>query len=229
MTITEINNLKIEQYFYELSMRLVPTLTPDKFEIIQNAIPYDGIMFSSQFTKPTLAEYEAEFALLKQELIDIENARLAEIARREALKVRISKLEDYHAIATNIGKHKSNEAVEYKRIIDENDEITLSELEAEYSTYIIKKDKKAIRDNKKEIGIKAKVACEDCLSLISGGNSGLTDAQIDQMILDFSAIYSALKQRRPNKAKLLISAIPNNGIIDELKSELLEELTEHGF
>jgi len=49
------------------------------------------------------------------------------------------------------------------------------------------------------------------------------------MILTFADIYEAFKQRRPAKALRLIKLVPNDGVIDALKQELIDELAEHGI
>ena len=227
MTLTEINALTIDDFYYQLSTRLINGIQPNEIQIIDKT--FDGCIISSNYVKPTLAEYESEFLVLKQELIDAENARLAEVARREAMQLRIDKLVDYHIISSNIGKHQANEKVEYKRIIDENDIITLEELEAENAIHVIKKAKKESREIQKRLGNKRDQACKDCLAIIRGENLGKTKTEIDAMKLAFSEIYTRLSDGSPELARLAIEAIPNDGVVDLLKADLLDELLEHGF
>jgi len=229
-----MNNIKIENYFSQLTMRLLPKITNDLFEIVPDKnglITYDSIMISSKFTKPTLLEYEAEFALLKDEMIAAEKARLAEIARVEDITKRFRAIKNIHQVAFNIKKHQPNMEMELLRIIESDDQVTLSELETENVIVEDKERRRKIREIKKEKGSKKSKVCKEILKLISGDNDEKLkkDSEIDAMLVSFKPIYDALKQNRPMKAKTMINAVPYDGIIDELKDEILEEFTEHGF
>jgi len=229
MTIQEINALLIDSYWEILTYRLLPTLTPDKMEMQGNK--YTDIMLNSTFTKPTLLEYEAEFVIYKQELVDQENARLAEVARVEDIKSRYSILEPYiHSL--KIGStlaDQPNPAIILRELTKPEKLIDLELMESKYPSLLAASQKKQIRADKKVIGNKQKAACEECLAIIRGDNNGKTDADIDSMLTTFAPIYAALIQHRPNKVRTLVEAVPNDGIIDILKQELLEELAEHGF
>ncbi|MDH3324060.1 MAG: hypothetical protein OEL89_00315 [Candidatus Peregrinibacteria bacterium] len=227
MTLQEINKLLIENFWHQLTFRLLPDLI--SVEFIDNA--YDGIIIDSEFAKPSLLEYEAEFVILKQELIDAENARLAEIERVNAIKARFSEIEsDIHNLKMGTQYYNEpNPAIILKDIIDSNDSASLDLMEAEYARLIPIKANKEAREIQKRPGKQRKLACEECLDIIRGGNLGKTQAEIDGMKTMFADIYTRLVDGSPEFARVEIEAIPNDGIIDLLKKDLLDELTEHGF
>jgi len=137
MTLEQIGQLNLDKTFWQVLLRLVD------FSIVDNGLPtytidpdltksmYDRYTLNVQVSKPTLAQMEAEFLVYKQELTDVETARLAEIARRDALQIRVDALgNDFHQllIKANI-PNIPNSALEDKRIIDEDDTIRLQALE----------------------------------------------------------------------------------------------------
>lgn len=85
-------------------------------------------------------------------------------------------------------------------------------------------------ENKKMLGKKARIACQNCLDLIAGNNLNLnlTGEQITQQIQQFTPIQMALMNLRPTTAKHLINSIIPDGILitENLKESVLNELKD---
>ena len=89
--------------------------------------------------KPRRSEITAEFALYKQELIDAENARIAEVTRIALLKDRISKLKHGNAAASIIAG-QPNAALVFKHIIESDDLSLLQAIEVRDGELLLEAD-----------------------------------------------------------------------------------------
>jgi hypothetical protein len=109
MNIDQIEILKIE----------------DCREILENRLDlyYDGVSIADD------EELEAELVLYKIELVFAEEARLAEIARVEAMKVRFSAISDLRLSMHRIGDQTPNMALFELDIISTNNVALLEALE----------------------------------------------------------------------------------------------------
>lgn len=142
MTLEQIGQLNLENSFFEILNRLVD------FSVISDKLPaytidpdttlsmYDRVSLHTSVSKPLLTDMEAEFLVYKQKLTDMETARLAEMARREALQLRIDALgNNFHSLLAKANiPNIPNSAIEYKRIIDEDDTVRLDALELAQKT-----------------------------------------------------------------------------------------------
>ena len=182
--------------------------------------------------KPTLAEVQAECDRIQAELDAAEAARLAEEARVQDIKDRWAlAMEDMHGTWKETGRpHEANPALHLKRIIEEDDQVFLAELEAANTTRKNKADKLNARRALKDSGNKKLLVCSEILNLIRGANSeeGKTEAEIDAMEAQFADIVNALEKGRPSKAKRLIDLVTDPTVAD-LKVLILEEFAEHGY
>jgi len=196
---------------------------------------YGRIQLNSAYVLDDIAVLQDEKDLIKGRMINDENARLelvaaeAEKARVLDFEIRLGLITNYYSRAEAIGKYNSSMHSEYERIIKENDITTLLELEAQEAIDRPSEIKKESRKNKKERGKRKKVVCNECLDLVRDFNDGKTGSQVDAMKASFGQIYTRLKDGSPSEARLLIEAVPYDGVIDELKDDLLDELTEGGF
>jgi len=235
MTLEQINALTLENSFYTILYKLVDFsgFNEKAYNISEDTSlsMYDRLSLHVSLVKPTLLEFEAEFALYKQGLIDEYNARLVEEARVLDIKTKYSSIESFiHTLKVGTSyENEPNPASILSDILTFDNQVDLDSMLAKLPGVIALEEGRKLRKIKKEVGRKQKLACEECLSLIRGYNEGKTDTEIDSMLTTFASIYSALIQHRPTKARTLIESVPNDGIIDLLKQDLLEELSEHNF
>lgn len=210
MTLEQINELTVTQVQDILGRRL-----RDKSEEI-NAI-----------------NLEAELDLYKQELIAEENARIAEANRIRDIKERWSAMPDIRLAFNEIGSSVANPAIELKRIIAEDDQQMLSDLETAYVVALNKiaeeRSKNAIREN----GKMARECCFEILDVIAGWNiqRNLTKEQKDNMVVTFAQPLQALQVYRPGLAKSLIEEItPDNDLVtNEMKEDILSVFTKYNI
>jgi len=126
----EINAMILDDVIATIKWRL---LTLEQRTQIQNEeLVFDEIVFDQ-------AVLDAEFLVYKQELIDAENARLAELARVQDIKDRWAALQDERFAVHKAGYDIPNLALELKRIIKENDVVRLAEYEAKVSEIVAEK------------------------------------------------------------------------------------------
>jgi len=237
MNLEQIGQLNLENSFLAILHRMVDFTVIDNglvaYEISSDTSlsMFDRTTLNTQVVKPLLADMEAEFLVYKQELTDIETARLAEIARREALQVRIGALGNhFHQLLelANIA-NIPNAAAEYLRIINEDDTAVLGALEAVLPTHLANVAKKAERELLKQEGSRAKKCCDDCLDIVRGFNKGRSDAQIAEMKATFASIFVELNYASVSLAKNLINNLSPSADLIPLQIKLLEEFAEHGF
>jgi hypothetical protein len=113
MTLQDIDLMQIEDHEYKLRERLLPN------------------------EEPTSEELAAEFEIYKDELRAEEEARLVELARIQDIKDRWAGLADLNMTMMRLGHDQTiqNYALELTRIIEENDQIRLAELESDDAVY----------------------------------------------------------------------------------------------
>jgi len=113
MTLQDIDLMQIEDHEYKLRERLLPN------------------------EEPTSEELAAEFEIYKDELRAEEEARLVEVARIQDIKDRWAGLADLNMTMMRLGHDQNiqNYALELTRIIEENDQIRLAELESDDAVY----------------------------------------------------------------------------------------------
>lgn len=86
--------LTLDEVFINILYRLVDFSTIPRDEVnymVSEDVTlsmYDRVALHSSLTKPTLTAMDSDLVVYKQELTDIENARLAEIVRQNDLKAR---------------------------------------------------------------------------------------------------------------------------------------------
>lgn len=134
MTLQELNNLTLDDRLFQVAERLVDFSSVPQgeapYRLEDGESKYDQLRLYGDLVKPSLEQFQAEFAIYKQELIDLEEARLAEAARVEDIINRFNSLQDVYRVISEAGYQIGNPALEMKRIIQENDQARLAEYEA---------------------------------------------------------------------------------------------------
>lgn len=194
---------------------------------------YDRILIHSALTLPSLAVVEADFAAYKAELVIVEEARLAEIARVEALEARIDAISDIRGALGEAGLDIPNAKLELKRIINENDEERLALLESSFATHQVRETKRLTKEARKNSGKAAREVCNDILDLIAGFNleRSLTTEQIDTLKTTFATAKAYLSDGQPWGAKAAISVITPDEVLitQDILDDILEEFTDSGL
>lgn len=135
MTLEQINLLELSlDYYPQMVARIVDVSEVqgawyDLDEDLQKS-DYDRFMVHASIIKPTLQRITDEFLEYKSELIAIENARLAEIARVQDIKDRFNALSDVRMAISKANLNIANPTKELERIIKENDQEMLASLES---------------------------------------------------------------------------------------------------
>lgn len=224
MTLNELNVLVLINRLIDTSF--IPS--KEKIYTLNNDYSlsfYDRIIMHKTLTKPTLDEFNSELEIYKNELKEIELARLAELERIADLERRFLNLEHIRQAISNCGTDQPNHLIELKRIIAENDTIKLEQYEQENSTLVEKYSKENALKDKIKLGAMARKICIEVLDYIAGLNliKSLTKEQIDQMEVIFSDIHTALKNNRPDTARTLIENITPDGVLltNEEKDSIL--------
>lgn len=224
MTYTEINALQFdESTVYILLSRIFDLngiidneqpLYQVSYEVPEDSF-YDRLTLHSELSKPTLQTFQTELDLYKVELTSIEDARLAEVARIQDIKDRFNAIKSIHRVFQSCGKTQPNSALELKRIIDENDQDTLTNYEIAYIPIKDEEDRKERLANLAKVGEKDRNICQKVLSIIGGFNrdKALTKEEIDSMVVTFGSALNALNLNRPDTAKQLISEITPDGVL----------------
>ena len=98
---------------------------------------YSRLQLHESLIKPSYEEVQSEFATYKQELIDAEQSRLAEVARVDSIVQRLSVILDPNIPLLRLGLLNSqpNYAMIYKGIVDQNDTQLLEQIESEWAAY----------------------------------------------------------------------------------------------
>lgn len=132
MNLQQIQNLTLEQCYYDLLLRLFPEGVPPFSLDEQEENFYNKLTFENSELKPTLEQMENQLSLYKAELQAAEEARLAEIARREAMQARLDAIKDSAMACYKLGLVQDgfNFALIAKDIIDSNNETLLAQIEA---------------------------------------------------------------------------------------------------
>jgi hypothetical protein len=214
MTLEQINELVYTDIIGLLQSRLF---------IKNNIEPVDTLYFSVE-------ELEAELVIYKSELIATENERL----RRVDLEDRFNSLSDMRQAFHSLHS-EPNPSLWLKNLLlsDPDDaELKMAELEAKDSELNAVKIASDVINNKLKNGAMVRTICSNLLDLVAGNNleKGLTIEQIDQMETDYSDIFKALQNLRPDKAKSLIVAMTPDGVLvtDDDKAEYLAEFLKYG-
>lgn len=236
MTIEEINLLSWEDYKFFIANRLNGSIVDFTFPVVgqdsegrdvfdrswEAAISPDG------YTKPSDAELEAEFEVYRQELIDAENFRLAEIARISAWKSRYNAIDDKRMAAFEAGINESNLDKYFNDAIKNGNEVPLLAIEAGWAIAQPKLNLEKEKRLREKMGAVARGRCTRALNRIAGWNiqRELTTSQITQMETSFAPILQALSNLRPDTAKTLISVIEpdDNLVTQQMLDEVLEAL-----
>jgi len=239
--IAAINELLIDDCFFSLLDRLV-----DFSNIPQNEAPYllsedeelsyyERITLHESLTLPSSDDFDAEFIIYKNELIQEINNRYDELERIYSITERYNAIEDIRGAINEAGLDESipNVKIELKRIIKENDITQLELLENSGAAFIGKEAIKAQKIVRKEKGKKARMLCTDILDLMAGFNleRELTSEQINELKTTFAAINGYLMSNQPWAAKVLIDAIEPDDVLvtAEIKQAILNEFTESGL
>lgn len=239
MTHDKINNLSVENSIEVLLNRVLDLSSVPSgqawFSLHEDDSKdfHDRIILHPTLVKPSLIIIQEELVAYKSELTAIEDARLAEIARVQDIKDRVGAINDIRGALLKASMVISNPAKEIERIIREDDQATLSTIESASTEVQADANKKENRKTKKKLGRIAVKACESCLELIAGFNitRNLTAAQKDTMASTYAPLLEALQQKRPGKFKVLVENLTPDGtlVTGQMKTELLEELTEFGI
>ena len=155
MTFEEINNLSLEDVIFQVLQRMMTQTDWDALPEGENfytvdvnkTLPEEKYGLSVKAVTPS--EILAEFDAYKVELTQIEQARLDEIARVEDIKTRWEAM-DARMISHRLGFNVPNLAIELKRIIKEDDQIMLSNYEAENSVYLSEKSVIEYKEKRKK-------------------------------------------------------------------------------
>lgn len=235
MTLEQIANLQVdESTIGTLLERLLDyslLSVSDKPYILDedtNLPFYQRVIVHTKFSKPTEAQLEAELDLYKADLAAIEQARLNELARIADIESRFHAIKNIHGVFAELNLNIPNSALEMKRIIKENDQIFLTQLESAWqSTVEVKYNKSVERETTLKVGRAVRDLSDRVLSLITGYNysRSLTSEQINVLKTTFSKINELLKDGQPFHAKPLIQAITPDGVLvtEEIKQAILEE------
>jgi hypothetical protein len=135
MTFNEINALTVESSIMDLLPRLVnfDSVPPEEMHYSvsndDSLSMYERLSLHASLVKPELSDFEAELVVYKQELTDAEQARLDEIARVADIIARYEAIPDIQKPFGRAGMSVTNPALEMRRIISEDDQACLAELE----------------------------------------------------------------------------------------------------
>lgn len=194
---------------------------------------YDRIIMHESLLKPSLVEFNAELENYKAELTQIENDRLNEIARVEDIKNRFLSLQNIRPILSHLGLDIPNLALELKRIIKEDDQNFLSNLETAAITVDQEIEAQKQLENEMKIADGLIQLCLGCIKIVMKHNirNSLTKEQKDQQALTYSDAFGALKDWRPGSFKSAITAlVPDETLVkQDLKDELISFLEKNGL
>lgn len=135
MTLEEIENLQLEDLIHEIIPRILDaSVVPDGEPVYQLDLDeekdfYERIMFHPSIIKPTAERVIEELDEIKEGFRVTEQARLDEVARVVDITNRFNGIADIRGAIYKASLDIPNPEVELKRIITENDQDRLSELE----------------------------------------------------------------------------------------------------
>ena len=214
----------------------------------ENETNYNNLVVpAAEVTKPTLQEFENELVVWKAELTAEEDARLAEIARKEDLTNRFNTIHSkdsgvpaFHQAALIVAE-TADTANAKKYIFDLINDISrsaeaetlMSQIEAKDVELTAAQAVQAVKSTRKALGRLARETCQDVLDVIAGWNMerSLTEQQITDLQVAFSDTEAALQANRPHQAKPLIEAITPDEVLitQEMKDEVLEVFSDSGL
>lgn len=239
MTLQEISELTIEKVFPDLLNRIIdlsnlPAGSPAYQIDLDNTKPfYERVIVHQSLVKPSLQLFTDELEEYKAELTSYENARIAEIDRVEDIKLRFGAIGDIRGAIMKAGLSIINPAIELERIIKENDQPRLIELESAYTEFQAEETEKAAKRARAEVSRRLVDMCHGCVQIIMEHNidNGLSGDQKDQQSVDYAPVFDALQKWRPGKFKNAVSAISPDGtlVTQAMKDELLAFLSENGL
>ena len=231
MTLTEINNLTMNDVIEILLQRVLDYSVlgdGDQPYILDPLVDENDVRtflqrvsFNTKLIIPVdlEAQLNAEFLVYQQELLNEENARLAEIARMQDLKDRVKALKDINRTHFNLNPDIPNVTLWIKENIYEADptsaENNLQALETEDANVKTAKDAQVVIDNKVATGQFVRKVCSYILDLVIGNNKekNLTEAQLNQMEVDYANVFKHLQNYRPIDAKNAIVAMSPDGTL----------------
>lgn len=259
MTLQEINALSILGCIDVIIQRVVDVSIVPVGESVYQLDPdtdlsdYERIRWNPKLFPPTESRLLQEFEEYKQELLDVEQARLDSIAALEAAAIaetnRVQDIKDrWEALrplerecydASNFGEHIPNlEADLFKKLIlnnpsKENAETILAALEDEYPAVKEIADAKKAREELNQLSAIIKRRCELAETLIIGYNTAkmiageMSSADVDAAEVLFSDVLKYLQLKRPDKAKnAIVSAnIENTVYTEDFRQELINILS----
>ena len=239
MTFEEINLLTVEGEFFSLLPRIidieqVPQGEPVyQLDLDEEKSFYDRVIMHSSLVKPEEALFDAELVEVKAELTVLEQARLDELARIKDLTDRFNAIPDVRGAISKTAHEIPNPAIELKRIVEENDNARLVELESASTVFEAEQVQVAAAKQANDLVESVVDTCLGFVKIVMKSNitRGLTTGQKDQQATDYSEVFESIKDWRPGKAKALIAALTPDGILVDqaLKDDLLEFLTSKGI
>jgi hypothetical protein len=237
MTFEQIELITIEQYLGLLIGRILdlsqvpegePVYMLDQDEELDF---YERIIVHQSLVKPPLENLEAELAQYKEELRVAEQARLDEIARVKDIKDRWSVITDIRGVID--AKTWPNPAKLLEKIIKEDDQAELSNLENLWSIYLVDKAAKDQEESRDQAIEHLFETIQGCIKMVALDNiaRGLTSQQKDDQEAMYSNLFKALKDYRPAKFKSLLVEVVVDGTLvnQELKDNLLAYLASRGL
>ena len=209
MTYDEINALTVEDCVAELFIRLTDISPVPEGEMVyewdedEELSNYERLIPNEALEKPSLEDMEAELTVYQAELTAAEDARLAEIARKEDLYARVQTMLDrdagfpaFYAVVSDVPNH----AVYLKGLIEDKDRAAEAEsliAQIEGQDFVLASDIEA--NEYKELRAAAYPPVEDYLDAMVKLNSGdATLASEGQTQLDaYYAACLAVKDQYP--------------------------------
>lgn len=234
MTLEQINALILEDRMVDIFSRLIEgDYSIEVDEEIDDL--YDSLTVIGA-DKPTREAAEAEFLVYQQELIDQENARLAEVARLQDLTDRIAALSDKSAAHTSLNPDVPNAALWIKENILEAESVTaeanMVALESADASEKATRDAEQARAAIRAKGKLAKNACDAALAIINGYGQDLTEQEESDLMANHGAALQLLQLNKAWSFKSYIEAIDpvNDSVITaQMKQDLLDELADYGI
>jgi len=231
----QIQSLVLDDAFFTILRQLLPAID---YQINHSALDltlplYDQVVLTGA-VKPTLAEMNTQFGIYKQNLIDSENARLAEEARVKDIKDRLIAMPYVREAHLSLHPGMPNAYLWVKENILQADaalaEANLVVLENEHVTQAAISSAAIRRIDMKKKGERAKAACQSVMEYINGYGQSLTPTQEAQLITDHGSLLQLVEMNKAWSLKDAITAItPDTIITNEVKQDLLDELSEHGI
>jgi hypothetical protein len=240
MTLEQIQSMTLDNSFAEIMGVWVLTNAPEGnpgsyvYRVLgerdASGDAYDRMEMADGFERPTRKALVDILDARKAELVAIEEARLAEVARVAAIRARWSAIADIRGAMNRAGISTSNPATELERIIKDDDVLTLELLEESADLWDAQVASRLAIDSDIERGRRIQVVCDRVYQYILGFNRrrGLSSQKGDLMEMRFRDALSALKNGRADKAYGLIQGVDVDGDLttDEMKRNALGILAD---